>query len=151
MTKSRSSRTLLAITAAAAADQGGVAIDRKRAEFLAAAAGPLDPYGDRSVHGLDDQHVALGRHFGQLEGHPHLVNQSELPPEIFELKASAGGVADEWHTDLTFQERSVANEYMSPAQQVGLLGQSQGQDLADELALQLPHQEQQVLRGESDQ
>ena len=52
-----------------------------------------------------DQHVAFGRHFGHLEGHPNLASNSELPPEIFELRASSGGIADEWHTDLTFQEQ----------------------------------------------
>lgn len=49
-------------------------------------------------------HVAFGRHFGALEGHPNLEADTRLPPEIFQLKASRGGVADEWHTDLTFQE-----------------------------------------------
>ena len=49
-----------------------------------------------------EEHVAFGRHFGELEGHPHLVNPTEgLPPEIFELSAKRGGVADEWHSDLT--------------------------------------------------
>ncbi len=52
-----------------------------------------------------DQHIAFGRHFGHLEGHPNLSSDSVLPPEIFELKATRGGVADEWHTDLTFQEQ----------------------------------------------
>lgn len=51
-----------------------------------------------------DQHVALGRHFGPLEGHPHLKNAYTQHPELFELAASKGGVADEWHTDITFQE-----------------------------------------------
>ena len=50
-----------------------------------------------------DQHVALGRHFGQLEGHPNLKNAYLNHPEIFELAASKGGIADEWHTDITFQ------------------------------------------------
>lgn len=49
-------------------------------------------------------HVAFGQHFGTLEGHPNLAADSRLPPEIFQLTASRGGVADEWHTDLTFQE-----------------------------------------------
>lgn len=49
------------------------------------------------------EHVAFGRHFGRLEGHPNLEVDTTLPPEIFQLKASRGGVADEWHTDLTFQ------------------------------------------------
>ena len=48
-------------------------------------------------------HIAFGRHFGRLEGHPNLSSDPGLPPEIFELKATSGGVADEWHTDLTFQ------------------------------------------------
>lgn len=49
-----------------------------------------------------DQHVALGRNFGPLEQHPHLVNAFLHHPEVFELAASKGGIADEWHTDLTF-------------------------------------------------
>lgn len=51
------------------------------------------------------QHVALGEHFGELEGHPNLKNPVEGFPEIFQLTASDGGVADEWHTDITFQEQ----------------------------------------------
>jgi taurine dioxygenase len=51
-----------------------------------------------------DEHVALGRRFGPLEGHPHLANPETQHPELFELAASQGGVADEWHTDLTFRE-----------------------------------------------
>ncbi|MFP6808548.1 MAG: TauD/TfdA family dioxygenase [Pseudomonadales bacterium] len=53
----------------------------------------------------NDQHVALGKNFGPLEGHPNLAADSTLPPEIFQLKATNGGVADEWHSDITFQER----------------------------------------------
>ena len=52
-----------------------------------------------------DAHVALGRHFGQLEGHPNLKNAFLEHPEIFELAATQGGVADEWHTDITFQDQ----------------------------------------------
>lgn len=48
-----------------------------------------------------DEHVEFGRHFGELEGHPNLRNSSTAP-EIFELIASDGGIADEWHSDLTF-------------------------------------------------
>jgi taurine dioxygenase len=50
-----------------------------------------------------DEHVALGRRFGPLEGHPHLRNPFTQHPELFELAASRGGVADEWHTDITFR------------------------------------------------
>lgn len=52
-----------------------------------------------------DEHVAFGRHFGQLEGHPNLKNPMTQHPELFELAATEGGVADEWHTDITFQEK----------------------------------------------
>ncbi|MCY4532003.1 MAG: TauD/TfdA family dioxygenase, partial [Gammaproteobacteria bacterium] len=52
-----------------------------------------------------EEHVNFGRHFGHLEGHPNLQKNTDLPPEVLELKATTGGVADEWHTDLTFQER----------------------------------------------
>jgi taurine dioxygenase len=52
-----------------------------------------------------EAHISFGRHFGDLEGHPNLSSDTSLPPEIFQLQASAGGVADEWHTDLTFQEQ----------------------------------------------
>ena len=51
-----------------------------------------------------DDHVAFGRHFGVLEGHPNLKNPFTDHPELFELAASKGGVADEWHTDITFQD-----------------------------------------------
>lgn len=51
-----------------------------------------------------DDHVALARHFGPLEAHPNLKNPNLDHPEIFELAASAGGIADEWHTDLTFMD-----------------------------------------------
>ena len=49
-----------------------------------------------------EEHIAFGRHFGPVEGHPHLSNRSDYP-EIFDLAASRGGVADEWHSDITFQ------------------------------------------------
>jgi len=51
-----------------------------------------------------DEHVALGRHFGPLEGHPNLKNPFTPHTELFELAATHGGVADEWHTDITFRE-----------------------------------------------
>ncbi len=51
---------------------------------------------------LDDaEHVAFGENFGELEGHPHLANADE-EQRLFVLKASRGGVADEWHSDLSF-------------------------------------------------
>ena len=52
-----------------------------------------------------EEHVSFGRHFGQLEGHPNLANPFSDHPEIFELAATSGGIADEWHSDLTFQEQ----------------------------------------------
>jgi taurine dioxygenase len=49
-----------------------------------------------------DEHVAFGRHFGPLEGHPNIKNPFTQHPELFELAATHGGIADEWHTDMTF-------------------------------------------------
>ena len=56
-------------------------------------------------HLTPDQHIAFGRLFGKLESHPNLAASNERP-EFFELRAKsgAGGIADEWHSDLTCQE-----------------------------------------------
>jgi taurine dioxygenase len=48
-------------------------------------------------------HVGFARHFGKLESHPNLQNAFLDHPEIFELAASKGGIADEWHSDITFE------------------------------------------------
>ncbi|HAL43005.1 MAG TPA: taurine dioxygenase [Gammaproteobacteria bacterium] len=52
-----------------------------------------------------DQHVALGQQFGPIESHPNLKNPFTQHDKVFELAATRGGVADEWHTDITFQEQ----------------------------------------------
>ena len=52
-------------------------------------------------HFDQQEHVAFGENFGELEGHPHLTNSDE-EQRLFVLKASRGGVADEWHSDLSF-------------------------------------------------
>jgi taurine dioxygenase len=49
-----------------------------------------------------DAHVSLGRQFGELEVNPNLPGPDGGPPEVVELRASWGGTADEWHTDVTF-------------------------------------------------
>lgn len=64
-------------------------------------------------------HVAFGRNFGPLEGHPNLKDRNDVAhPEIFRLAASKGGIADEWHTDLTFLESpsrmSILNMKIAP-------------------------------------
>jgi taurine dioxygenase len=51
------------------------------------------------------EHLAFGRHFGKLEGHPNLKNPYSDDGDIFELAASAGGIADEWHSDITFRDQ----------------------------------------------
>ncbi len=57
-------------------------------------------------HMSADEHVAFGRPFGPLEGHPNLTERNVVEhPELFELVASKGGIADEWHTDLTFLQQ----------------------------------------------
>jgi len=54
-------------------------------------------------HMTADEHIAFGQPFGPLEGHPNLTEKNNVQhPELFELVASKGGIADEWHTDLTF-------------------------------------------------
>lgn len=52
-----------------------------------------------------EEHVAFAGHFGELESHPNLSNPECEAPEIFELMATRGGVADEWHSDITFQSQ----------------------------------------------
>lgn len=51
-----------------------------------------------------EEHVSFTRHFGDLEGHPNLGGGEGLPPELFQLSANEGGIADEWHTDITFDD-----------------------------------------------
>jgi len=55
-------------------------------------------------HLTPDEHIAFGRLFGRLEGHPNLALDAERP-EFFELRAEGGtgAIADEWHSDLTCQ------------------------------------------------
>jgi taurine dioxygenase len=55
-----------------------------------------------------DSHVALGSHFGPLESHPNLDNPFTTHPQVFELAASHGGVADEWHSDISFSPNPAA-------------------------------------------
>jgi taurine dioxygenase len=55
-----------------------------------------------------DAHVALGSHFGPLESHPNLDNPFTTHPQVFELAASHGGVADEWHSDISFSPNPAA-------------------------------------------
>ena len=49
-----------------------------------------------------ETHVALGRHFGPLDSHPNLNNPFTKHEQVFELAASHGGLADEWHSDISF-------------------------------------------------
>ncbi len=55
-------------------------------------------------HLVEKEHIAFGKKMcppeGHLEGHPNLDNPSGFR-ELFQLSASKGGVADEYHTDLT--------------------------------------------------
>lgn len=52
-----------------------------------------------------DEHVALGECFGRIESHPNLKNPFTDHPGVFELVATQGGIADEWHTDITFEDQ----------------------------------------------
>ncbi len=66
-----------------------------------------------------DAHVRLGEHFGPLASHPNLENPFTRHPQVFELAASHGGVADEWHSDLSFSPEpsvmSILNMIECPA------------------------------------
>ncbi len=55
-------------------------------------------------HLTPDEHIAFGRLFGRLEGHPNLSLDAQRP-EFFELHANSGqgAIADEWHSDLSCQ------------------------------------------------
>lgn len=66
-----------------------------------------------------EEHLAFARHFGELEGHPNLKNPYSEEGAIFELAASQGGIADEWHSDITFQPQpsvmAILNMIKCPA------------------------------------
>ena len=63
-----------------------------------------------------DEHVTLGRHFGVLEDHPNLGKDEQTPASIFRLTASKGGIADECHTDITFQKQPAKMSILSMKQ-----------------------------------
>jgi taurine dioxygenase len=69
-------------------------------------------------HLMPPAHIAFGRHFGKLEGHPNVTGTSELK-ELFELRASRGAIADEWHSDLTCAQQpsvlAILNMVTCPA------------------------------------
>jgi taurine dioxygenase len=57
------------------------------------------------------EHINFGKNYANflgltLQSHPNLQKHvNPLQRLVFELKASEGGVANEWHTDLTFQTK----------------------------------------------
>ena len=53
-------------------------------------------------HLSSDAHRALGHRFGALEIHPYIPKLDEDHPEIVVLRSDQGGIADVWHTDVTF-------------------------------------------------
>jgi taurine dioxygenase len=69
-------------------------------------------------HLTPDAHIAFGRNFGELEGHPNMRGSSDRS-EVFELRASRGAIADEWHSDLTCQSQpsvlAILNMVKCPA------------------------------------
>ena len=68
-----------------------------------------------------DEHVTLGRHFGVLEAHPNLGKDEQTPASIFRLTASKGGIADEWHTDITFQKQPAKMSILNMKQCLELI------------------------------
>ena len=63
------------------------------------------------------QHRDFASRWGEMEIHP-FIPKVEGFPEVVELRASRGYVADVWHTDVTFSERppvmSILNMVTSP-------------------------------------
>jgi taurine dioxygenase len=53
-------------------------------------------------HLSHDEHVALGKRFGEIEIHPFIPKVSDAFPEIVVLDSDKGARADVWHTDVTF-------------------------------------------------
>jgi taurine dioxygenase len=93
------------LAAALGAEVTGLSLAEATAETIAAIEDLLLRYKVLFFPGQHlavSDHVALAARFGPLEAHPNLKNPTLDHPEIFELQASAGGIADEWHTDLTF-------------------------------------------------
>ncbi len=94
------------LAGALGAEVRGVRIDDLRKETTRALEALLWEHGVLFLPGQSpsaEAQVAFGESFGPLEKHPHLGNPTPgLPDHVFELSASHGGVADEWHTDLTF-------------------------------------------------
>jgi taurine dioxygenase len=63
------------------------------------------------------QHRDFAARWGEMEIHP-FIPKVEGYPEVVELRASGGYVADVWHTDVTFSDRppvmSILNMVTSP-------------------------------------
>jgi taurine dioxygenase len=53
-------------------------------------------------HLTPEEHIALGRRFGEPEIHPFIPKVSPDHPEIVVIETGAGAKADTWHTDVTF-------------------------------------------------
>ncbi len=110
-TTDRAALTVTRLASALGAEVRGVDLGEATPETAAVIEQLLDEHLVLFFPGQDlsrEQHVDLGRLLGPLEAHPHLENAFGEHPEIFELAASSGGIADEWHTDLTFLEEPSA-------------------------------------------
>lgn len=58
----------------------------------------------RDQHLTAAQHVAFARRFGELEEHPFLKNNDELPELVrFEKSPEVGGYENGWHSDVTWR------------------------------------------------
>jgi taurine dioxygenase len=64
------------------------------------------------------QHRDFASRWGEMENHPYL-DKVDGHPEVIQLTSEKGGVADEWHTDVTFSARppvmSILNMVTVPA------------------------------------
>ena len=66
-----------------------------------------------------EEHLALGRRFGELERHPYARKLDDDHPEIVLLESEHGMIADVWHTDVTWNpappQFSIINALQVPA------------------------------------
>ena len=90
--------TITRLSAALGAEVSGVSLAEAGPDEIAAIKGLLEEHMVLffpGQHLAPDAHVAFGRNFGPLEGHPNLKDRNDVEhPEIFRLAASKGGIAD---------------------------------------------------------
>lgn len=108
-------------------------VDAARAQQLEALLAEHQVLFFPEQHPSVEAHINFGRRFGELEGrHPHIGGAPR--EEIFELRASAGGIADEWHSDLSFQKHPALYSILHMVECPALGGETLWANLAQVFA-----------------